>query len=281
MIFDGLTRPQRTVRIRVAVLLVAGGAALLALVAQLAGAQVQAQGHVHGAETPSSPQPAVSAPAPALAHTLDDNARLHMEMSPALRATSADSARAARVARELRTALIQYRDTAAAVADGYHMFLPRVKEQKIYHFTNSWRGVQEAFRFNPARPTSLLYRKAPDGTLMLIGAMYTAPKRFGIEKLDARVPLSIARWHKHVNWCVPKRGATQRWLERQNGEPVFGPESPIATKEACDMVGGDFHSNLFGWMLHANVFEGDDPATIWGDDHMKHDAHGMMKMDGM
>ncbi len=281
MLSDGLNRPQRTVRLRVAVLLVAGGAALLALVAQLAGAQVQAQGHVHGAEQPSSAQPAAPAPTPAPAHTLDDNVRLHMEMSPPLRATSADSARAARVARELRAALIQYRDTAAAVADGYHMFLPRVKEQKVYHFTNSWRGVQEAFRFNPARPTSLLYRKAPDGTFMLVGAMYTAPKRFGIEKLDARVPLSIARWHKHVNWCVPKRGATQRWLERQNGEPLFGPESPIATKEACDMIGGDFHSNLFGWMVHANVFEGDDPATIWGDDHAKHDAHGMMKMDGM
>jgi hypothetical protein len=141
--------------------------------------------------------------------------------------------------------------------------------------------VQEAFRFNPARPTSLLYRKAPDGKLVLIGAMYTAPKRFGIDKLDARVPLSIARWHKHVNWCVPRRGATQRWLERQNGEPVFGPESPIATKEACDAVGGTFRESMFGWMLHANVFEGDDPATIWGDDHAKHDAHGMMKMDGM
>jgi hypothetical protein len=212
---------------------------------------------------------------------VDNNMLLHMEMSPALRATAADSARAARVARELRTALIQYRDTAAAVADGYQMFLPRVKEQKVYHFTNSWRAVQEAFRFNPARPTSHLYKKGPDGKFVLTGAMFTAPKRFGIEQLDARVPLSIARWHKHVNWCVPKRGATQRWLERQNGEPVFGPESPIATKAACDAVGGNFRESMFGWMLHANVFEGDDPATIWGDDHAEHDKHGMMKMDGM
>jgi hypothetical protein len=285
MLIDGLTRPQRTVRLRIAVLLVAGGAAVLALLARLAGAQVQGQGHVHSAEAaqvaPPVASPGVPAPVPAPAHTVDDNVRLHTEMSPALRGTPADSARAARVARELRTALIQYRDTTAAVADGYQMFLPRVKEQKVYHFTNNWRAVQEAFRFNPARPTSLLYRKGPDGRFVLIGAMYTAPKRFGIEKLDARVPLSIARWHKHVNWCIPKRGATQRWLERQNGEPLFGPESPIATKEACDMVGGDFHQNLFGWMLHANVFEGDDPATIWGDDHAKHDAHGMMKMDGM
>ena len=169
----------------------------------------------------------------------------------------------------------------AAVADGYQMFLPKVKEQKVYHFTNSWRAVQEAFRFDPTRPTSLLYKKAPDGNFVLVGAMYTAPKRFGIDKLDARVPLSIARWHKHVTWCLPKRGASQRWLERQNGEPVFGPESPIATKDACEAVGGVFHPNLFGWMVHANVFESDDPAIIWGDDHAGHDMHAMMKMDGM
>jgi hypothetical protein len=285
MLIPAIQRPQRRVRLRLAVLLVAGGVVLLMVLARLAGAQVQAQGHAHAAEVPQVTPPAVPpagpVPAPARPLVLDNNVRLHMDMSPALRATPADSARAARVARELRTALIQYRDTTAAVADGYQMFLPRVKEQKVYHFTNSWRAVQEAFRFNPARPTSLLYRKAPDGKFELIGAMYTAPKRFGIDKLDARVPLSIARWHRHVNWCVPKRGATQRWLERQNGEPVFGPESPIATRDACDRVGGDFRASMFGWMLHANVFEGDDPATIWGDDHAKHDAHGMMKMDGM
>jgi hypothetical protein len=48
---------------------------------------------------------------------------------------------------------------------------------------------------------------------------------------------------------------------------VFGPESPIATKAECDAVNGDFHPNLFGWMIHANVVEGHDLASIWGDDH--------------
>src|SRR5712664_892675 len=135
MLIDGLQRPQRTIRLRLAVGLVAGGAALLALVAQLAGAQA----HANAAEVPApAPASAMGAGlAPAAMLTLEANARRHMEMSAVLRGTSADSARAARVARELRTALIQYRDTAAAVADGYQMFLPRVKEQKVYHFTNS------------------------------------------------------------------------------------------------------------------------------------------------
>ncbi len=271
MLIDGLHPPQRTIRLRLAVGLVAGGALLLALVAQLAGAQSRA----HAAEVPAAPASGRGG-----GHTVEDNVRSHMEMTPSVRPAPGDSARAAAVVKTLRAALMKYRDTTAAVADGYRMFMPQVKEQKVYHFTNNWRAVQEAFRFEPARPTSILYRKGPDGKFELVGAMYTAPKRFGFDKLDARVPLSVAHWHKHVNWCLPKRNERQRWLERQNGEPTFGPQSPIASKEACDLVGGVFHATIFGWMLHANVFTGDDPAVIWGDDHSGHDAHGMMKMDG-
>ena len=269
MLITSLHRPpQRCVRLRLAIGLVVGAAALLALAAQLAGAQE----HVHAADAPESPA------APAHGRT---NADLHMEMTPAIRATSADSARAAKVAATLRTALAKYTDTTAAVADGYHMFLPGLKQQKVYHFTNNWRAVQESFRFEPTRPTSLLYKKDSTGKLVLVGAMFTAPKRFDLEKLDARVPLSIARWHKHVNWCLPKRGETARWAERRDGAPLFGPESPVATKEGCDAVGGRFLASPLGWMLHANVFAGDDPATIWGDEHAGHDMHAGMKMDGM
>ena len=266
MLITSLHRPpQHTVRLRLAIGLVAGAATLLALVARLAGAQT----HVHAAEAPKSPS--------VRAHTAGSNADLHMEMTVALPGTAADSARAARVASTLRVALSRYTDTSAAVADGYQLFLPGLKQQKVYHFTNNWRAVQEAFRFDAAKPTSLLYRKDSAGKFILVGAMYTAPKRFGPEKLDARVPLSVARWHKHVNWCVPKRGQTARWTERRNGEAVFGPESPIATKDACDKVDGRFAENVFGWMIHANVFAGADLASIWGDEHAGHDMPGGMQ----
>ena len=205
------------------------------------------------------------------------NAALHMEMTPVRALAAGDSARAAAVAVELRAELAKYRDTTAAVADGYKMFLPNVKEQKVYHFTNNWRAVQEAFRFDPRKPTSLLYRKGSDGRFVLVGAMYTAPKRWGADKLDERVPLSVARWHKHVNWCMPRKGETERWLERKDGQPVFGPESPIATKSACDAVRGNFVDSLFGWMLHANVMEGDSLSSIWGDEHAGHDMSSGMK----
>ena len=262
-----LHRPHHTVRLRYAVGLVVGAAALLGLLARLAGAQT----HAHAAEAPKAPS--------VRAHTSGMNAALHMELTPPVVGTTSDSARAARISATLRTALAKYADTSAAVADGYQMFLPGLKAQKVYHFTNNWRAVQEAFRFEPSRPTSLLYKKDSTGKLVLVGAMYTAPKRFGYDKLDARVPLSIARWHKHVNWCVPKRGEKARWLEQKDGAPVFGPESPIATKEGCDAVGGRFQKSVFGWMLHANVFA-HDPAMVWGDEHAGHDMHDGMQVDG-
>jgi hypothetical protein len=192
----------------------------------------------------------------------DMNMRFHMEMTPTRPATRADSIKAQQILDELRQSIAKYRDTSVAVADGYKMFMPKVKVQRIYHFTNGRRAVAEAFRFNPAKPTSLLYRRGPNGTLVLYGAMYTAPKRVSVEKLDERIPLSIAQWHKHVNWCVPGRGQNARWFEQRDGHPVFGPQSPIATREACDAVDGRFFKSPLGWMVHVNVFA-EDPKQVW------------------
>ena len=208
-----------------------------------------------------------------------DGSALHMEMTPARPIAPGDSARAAAVAAQLREAIGKYGDTVTAVADGYRMFAPQIRNQKVYHFTRGWSAIQEAFRFDASKPTSLLYVKGADGKLVLVGGMYTAPKRFSLDKLDERIPLSVARWHKHVNWCVPGRGQEARWLERANGQPVFGPESPIATKPACDAVGGVFHPSLLGWMVHANVMTSTDPTAIWGDEHAGHDMHDAMKHD--
>lgn len=245
-------RSKPRMRTSMVVILVLSGLVLIAH-------RMRAQAHDHG-------------------HDGGPNANRHMEMTPPKVATATDSARANSVAAELRAALAQYADTTAAVRDGYQMFMPQVKTQKIYHFTNRWNAVKEAMRFQPSKPTSLLYRKETNGRFVLVGAMYTAPKRFAVEKLDARVPTSIARWHKHVNWCIPKKDESARWLERHDGEAVFGPESPIATKSACDEVGGVFHETLFGWMLHANVLAGNDLGAIWGDEHAAHDMHEGMKM---
>jgi hypothetical protein len=137
----------------------------------------------------------------------------------------------------------------------------------VYHFTNWHWAIEAMFRFDPGKPTSLLYRKEPDGPFELVGAMYTAPARTTADELDRRVPLSIARWHEHVNWCLPPRREAGRWREQRGGQPVFGPQSPIATRAACDSVGGRFRPRIFGWMIHVQAFASDDPRVIWSVDH--------------
>lgn len=219
--------------------------------------------HTHGTDSSRM----IGAADAAMSGPMSEAARKHLELSPTRRATREDSARANEVVQQLRAALAKYADTAAAVADGYKMFMPNVKEQRVYHFTNYKNAFLEAFRFDAEKPTSILYTRAPDGSMRLLGAMYAAPKRMRIARLDGRVPLSIARWHKHVNWCLPPRGEKDRWLERRNGIPLFGPESSIATRSECEDVGGTFYPNIFGWMIHANVFAGEDLTTIFGHEH--------------
>lgn len=190
----------------------------------------------------------------------------HMTLTPLRPGSRADSTRAAALVTAMRAALGKYRDVQVAQADGFRQFLPGVP-QPIYHFTNRRWALEEMLRFDPAKPTSLLYRKQADGSFVLVGAMYAAPGRTSLDQLDARVPLSVARWHEHVNWCVPPLGRRARWRETRDGRPVFGPKSSIATAQECTAVGGRFVPRIFGWMVHVMAFAGDDPHVIWGAVH--------------
>jgi hypothetical protein len=194
----------------------------------------------------------------------------HMETTPRRTPTTADSLRARAIVTELRSAIAKYRDVKIAEADGFRMFAPQIRNQRVYHFTRNLWALENQFRFDPSKPTSLLYKKDAEGKFVLVGAMYTAPKRDSPADLDKRIPTSVAQWHKHVNWCLPPRRETARWTETKNGRPVFGPLG-VATRDACDAAGGRFVEEVFGWMVHANVFASDDPAVIWGDDHMRGD----------
>ena len=198
----------------------------------------------------------------------------HMAYTSSRPLTAADSAHAAYVVNELRQAIAKYRDVKVAEADGYKMFAPQIKNQPQYHFTKGWNAIRNQWGFDPARPTSLLYNKNDRGEFELIGAMYTASKRTSEEDLNERVPLSVAHWHRHVNWCIPKRNAKERWYETKDGQPIFGPMG-VATSDECQAAGGRFIPQAFGWMLHATTFAGNDLNSIWHDDHMAKD-HAMM-----
>lgn len=204
--------------------------------------------------------------------TLNRHMSAHMRMTPTRAPSAADSARASAVVATMRDALAKYRDVRVAEAEGFKIFAPEIKTQRVYHFTHYGKAFKEHFRFDPAQPTSLLYRKEPEGKFALVGAMYVAPKRASEEDLNARIPLSIAQWHAHVNVCVPKRGERERWREMRDGQMLFGPTGVITTREDCASSGGRFHEQLFGWMVHVNAFGSDDPAVIWGGEHGKSGA---------
>jgi hypothetical protein len=194
----------------------------------------------------------------------------HMITTPMRAPTAAESARAERIASELKAAIVKYRDVRVAEADGFQMFAPQLKNQPVYHFTKDLWALENQFRFNAAKPTSLLYTKDPEGKFVLVGAMYTAPKRFSATDLNERIPTSVAQWHKHVNWCLPPRRQQARWLEMKNGRPVFGPLG-VSNAADCEAAGGRFVKEVFGWMVHANVFLSEDPQIVWGDVHMRGD----------
>ncbi len=182
-------------------------------------------------------------------------ASAHMRFTAQRPATPEDAARADELVQKLRTALVRYKDYRVAIADGYQPFLPQIPQPE-YHFTNYRDGLLAAFTFDPTRPTSLLYRKTADG-YTLAGAMFTMPRTAGEEQLNARVPLSVAQWHLHVNLCMPPRGqgAQANWTK-------FGLQGSIASAEACTEAGGRFLPVIFGWMVHVYPFE-DSPEKIW------------------
>jgi len=172
----------------------------------------------------------------------------HMTMTAMRQETPADAQRANEIVAQLRSGIEKYKDYHVALEDGFRIFLPNVP-QREYHFTSYRNGFLEGFTFDPARPTSLLYKKTATG-YELVGAMYTMPKRATEEQLNARVPLSVAMWHLHTNLCMPPR------TELHNADwTKFGLHGSIASKDACDSAGGRFSPVIFGWMVHVYPYE--------------------------
>lgn len=189
----------------------------------------------------------------------------HITLTPVREMRPGDQARADSIVRIARAWAEKYRDVAVAEADGFHRFAPQVKRQRIYHYTNRAAALKARFRFDPAAPTSLLYRDGPGGKLELIGVMYTAPATLSPEELDQRIPLSIARWHQHTNICLPPRDEDP--VAATTGRhPEFGPRGSIATRDACEAAGGRWKDRVLNWMVHVNVFA-NDPSDIWKDEH--------------
>jgi hypothetical protein len=202
----------------------------------------------------------------------------HMTMTTLRPIREGDRQKADSVANSALTAMAPYQDYHKALADGYEIFLPNIPQPQ-YHFTNYKYGLEAHSHFDPLKPTSLLYKKTADGGYTLVGAMYTDRVDATEDELNERIPLSIAQWHQHVNFCKAPEGEKALYF---GPDAKYGLRGSITTKEACESAGGVFHPHIFGWMVHVYPYE-KDPKKVWSidDDDQGHDNMDHSAMAGM
>jgi hypothetical protein len=202
----------------------------------------------------------------------------HMYMTESKTPKPGDQQRADAIVAAAKTAMEPYQDYHKALADGYEIFLPNLPQPQ-YHFTKAMNGLEARSHFDPLKPTSLLYKKTPDGGYKLVGAMYTDRVDATEDELNDRIPLSIAHWHQHVNFCKAPMGQKAAYF---GPDAKFGLLGSINTREACEAAGGEFHPHIFGWMVHVYPYEA-DAKKIWAtdDDDQGHDNMDHSSMPGM
>jgi hypothetical protein len=189
--------------------------------------------------------------------------RKRLRLTPSRPPSAADSARGQALVDSARAAVAKYGTPGAAERDGYLVFAPKVKEQRVLHYVNRSNALQNRFSFDPARPTALLYQPVAGSEPVLLGVMYTMPASATLDELDARVPLSLTSWHQHTNVCRPRR-----MREEDIADFVRAKSGRLATREACEAAGGRFMAESRTWMVHVNVMAAD--GTVWG--HKGHAA---------
>lgn len=231
-----------------------------------AAAPAWAQGTVQSAPPAHPSTPAASMAEGGMGHMAD-----HMYLTALRPPQPGDQQKADAIVAAAKLAMAPYQDYRKALADGYTIFLPNVPQPQ-YHFTKRAYAIEARWHFDPSKPTSLLYKKTPDGGYKLVGVMYTDRVHASESELNDRIPLSIARWHQHINFCKAPHGQKAAYF---GPDAKFGLMGSITTATACDAAGGEFYPHIFGWMVHVYPDE-TDPKKIWS---TQDDAHGHDNMD--
>ena len=171
----------------------------------------------------------------------------HMQMSlkgdPAL----GDAARATEILAAADAVLSRYRDVKTAVRDGYKPFYPTGRMGEEIHYTNYRYRRKEQQQVDYTRPGSILYKRTEEG-LKAVGVMYTAPVDASPQQLNSIAPLSIATWHRHVDFCGGPRNLPAS--EQFGPNARFGPQGSIHTEEACRAAQGLWIPVVLNWMTH-------------------------------
>ena len=204
----------------------------------------------------------------------------HMYMTELRPVSAGDRQKSDALVQAAKAAMAPYKDYRKALYNGYEIFLPNVPQSQ-YYFTKYQYGLEARSHFDPLKPTSLLYNKTADGGYDLVGAMYTDRVDATEEELNERIPLSIARWHQHINFCKAPKIQKAAYF---GPDAKFGLRGSIKSKETCEAADGEFFPHVFRWMVHVYPYE-TDPQKNWsiddddqGHDNMDHSAMPGMKM---
>jgi hypothetical protein len=175
----------------------------------------------------------------------------HMCITPLRPKQPGDEQKAKALVAEVKATIEKYKDYKKALAEGYVIANPKL-EQPQYHFNNEANVRLADTQFDPTKPSSLLYRRTPTQSYKLEGVMFTARRDATEDELNQRIPLSIARWHEHINFCA---APAEKVKEYHGDHPKFGMFGSIHTKEACQAEGGTFYPVMFSWMIHVFPYE--------------------------
>lgn len=174
------------------------------------------------------------------------------------------------VVAQVRASIKRYRDYHKALEDGYVIANPNVDEPQ-FHFNNQANLREAEQRFDPTKPSSLLYFQTPTQRYKLEGVMFTVPPNASEDELNARIPLSVVRWHKHINFCAAPADKVKQYLGKH---PKFGMFGSIKTADACKAEGGTFYPVMFTWMIHVFPFENDLKDVFSMNDDVPHFGSG-------
>jgi len=187
----------------------------------------------------------------------------HMQMSLQGKPEPGDKQCAQRIVAAARSVVAHYSDVNTALRDGYRPFHATGKLGEEVHYTNYRYARLEQRHVDYDHPGSILYKRTPQG-MQAVGVMYSAPQDSTPEHLNAVAPLSIATWHRHVDFCGGPRSS--------------GPQWSIHTEEACKEAHGLWIPVVFGWMTHVYP-NAQSPKDVWAgmNMHMDANADGEMK----
>jgi hypothetical protein len=175
----------------------------------------------------------------------------HMCITPLRSKQAGDQKRAEALVAQVRAAIDKYQDYKKAIADGYIQANPTVVQPQ-YHFINAANSRLADTQFDPTKPSALLYYQTPTQHFKLEGVMFTDSTSATEDELNQRVPLSVARWHEHINFCAAPANKVN---EYHGAHPKFGMFGSIHTAEACKAEGGTFLPVIFSWMIHVFPYE--------------------------